>query len=86
MGCLCPKNLEKIDASLNEKLNDDEGAPVPNIEDLEANHITIGFSKYQDIEQKRKFAEYLLSNDYNVWKAYLGEVKILDDEEFYELP
>jgi len=85
MGCLCPKNVEKIDASLNEKLNDDEGAPVPNIEDLEANHITIGFSKYQDIEQKRKFAEYLLSNDYNVWKAYLGEVKILDDEEFYEL-
>ena len=57
MRCLCPKNLEKIDASLNEKLNDDEGAPVPNIEDLEANHITIGFSKYQDIEQKRKFAE-----------------------------
>ncbi len=85
MGCLCPKNLERIDASLNEKLNDDEGAPVPNIEDLEANHITIGFSKYQDIPQKRKLAEYLLSNDLNIFKRHLGEVKILDDEEFYEL-
>lgn len=86
MGCLCPKNYKKVNPSLKEKLNlDDEGAPVPTIEDLEVNHITIGFSKYHDVAQKRKLVEYLLSNDINTFKRYLEEVKKLEDEEFYEL-
>lgn len=51
MGCLCPKvNKTKNSTDLNEQLNED---PAPNEqEDLEANHITIGLSKYQDISQK----------------------------------
>ena len=81
MGCLCPKNLKSKYNSLNEKLNDEDEAPVPTIEDLEANHMTIGFSKYHDVAQKRKLAEYLLSNDINLFKRYLEEVKKLDDEE-----
>ena len=85
MGCLCPKNLKNKYNSLNEKLNDEDEAPVPTIEDLEANHMTIGFSKYHDVAQKRKLAEYLLSNDINRFKRYLEEVKKLDDEELYEL-
>ena len=87
MGCLCPKIHVKPSKDLKEKLNenDDEGAPTPNIEDLEANHMTIGFSKYQDIAQKRKLAEYLLSNDINIYKRLLEEMKNLNDDEFYEL-
>lgn len=84
MGCLCPKvNKTKNSPDLNEQLNED---PAPNEqEDLEANHITIGLSKYQDISQKRKLAEYLLSNDLNIFKRHLSDVKNLSDEEFNEL-
>ena len=84
MGCLCPKaNKTKNTTDLNEQLNED---PAPNEqEDIEANHITIGLSKYQDISQKRKLAEYLLSNDLNVFKKNLSVVKNFSDEEFNAL-
>lgn len=84
MGCLCPKvNKTKNSTDLNEQLNED---PAPNEqEDLEANHITIGLSKYQDISQKRKLAEYLLSNDLNIYKRHLSDVKNFGDEEFNAL-
>ena len=87
MGCLCPKFFKPQQTSIVEKLkyDDDEEAPVPTIEDLERNHMTIGLSKYQDIHQKREMAEYLLSNDINLFKRYVEEVKKLDDEDFYEL-
>ena len=86
MGCLCPKLFKSDTKGLNEKLNDGEEAPTPTIEeDLEANHMTIGFSKYHDIHLKRKLAEYLLDGDYNIYKKYLEEVKNLEDEEFYQL-
>lgn len=82
MGCLCPKNANSKNPNLNDKLNEE---PDPtDQEDLEANHITIGLSKYQDIEKKRKFAEFLISSDYNVYKKHLEEVRQLNDEEFNE--
>ena len=84
MGCLCPKNIKTQNTNdLNEQLNED---PTPTEKgDIEANHITIGLSKYQDISQKRKFAEYLISNDYGVFKRLLFEVKNLNDEDFNAL-
>lgn len=82
MGCLCPKNANSKNPNLNDKLNEE---PDPtDQEDLEANHITIGLSKYQDIEKKRKFAEFLISSDYNIYKKHLEEVSQLNDEEFIE--
>ena len=82
MGCLCPKNANSKNPNLNDKLNEE---PDPtDQEDLEANHITIGLSKYQDIEKKRKLAEFLISSDYNVYKKHLEEVRQLNDEEFIE--
>ena len=87
MGCLCPKIYNKPTKGLDEKLNENNGEdlPAPSIEDLEANTVTIGFSKYQDIPQKRKLAEYLLSHDINLFKRHLEEMKNLNDEEFNEL-
>ena len=84
MGCLCPKSIKPKNINdLSEQLNE---SPAPNEkEDLEANHITIGLSKYQDISQKRKMAEYLLSNDYGIFKRHTHEVKNLNDEDFNEL-
>ena len=83
MGCLCPKNANSKNPNLNDKLNEE---PTPTgQEDLEANHITIGLSKYQDIEQKRKFAIFLVSSDINIFKRHLEEVRQLSDEEFNEL-
>ena len=83
MGCLCPKNANSKNPNLNDKLNEE---PTPtDQEDLEANHITIGLSKYQDIEQKRKFAIFLVSSDINIFKRHLEEVRQLSDEEFNEL-
>ena len=79
MGCLCPKIYNKPTKGLDEKLNENNGEdlPAPSIEDLEANTVTIGFSKYQDIPQKRKLAEYLLSHDINLFKRHLEEMKNL---------
>ena len=59
MGCICPRLFNKDkNKEIHEKLNNDEEAPVPisvpKIEDLEANHMTIGFSKYYDLPQKKK--------------------------------
>jgi hypothetical protein len=83
MGCLCPKNANSKNPNLNDKLNEE---PEPtDQEDLEANHITIGLSKYQDIDQKRKFVVFLLSSDLNVFKKHLEEVRQLSDNEFNEL-
>ena len=54
MGCLCPRLFNKNkNEEIHEKLNVDEEAPVPpisvpKIEDLEANHMTIGYTKYND--------------------------------------
>ena len=87
MGCLCPKINKKISQGLNEKLNEnkEEDLPAPSVEDLEANHMTIFLSKYQDVPQKRKLAEFLLSHEFNRFKKHLEEMKNLTDEEFYEL-
>jgi hypothetical protein len=83
MGCLCPKNANSKNPNLNDKLNEE---PEPtDQEDLEANHITIGLSKYQDIDQKRKFVVFLLNSDLNVFKKHLEEVRQLSDNEFNEL-
>ena len=41
--------------------------------------------KKKDLLEKRKLAEYLLSNDYKVFKRHLPEVQKLNDEEFNEL-
>ena len=38
-----------------------------------------------DLPEKRKLAEYLISNDYNIYKRHLLEVQKLNDEEFNEL-
>ena len=93
MGCLCPKKLKKYaNDEIKEKLNEDEEeAPAPgsitltNVEDLEKNNITVGFSKYNDLPKKRKLADYLIENDYNIFKRHLNEMRELGDEEFYEL-
>lgn len=83
MGCLCPKNIRrKVPDELNEKLNEE---PAPTKEEIEANIITVGQSKYQDIEQKRKMAKFLLESDLNIFKRNLPEVLKLSDEEFNEL-
>ena len=90
MGCLCPGLFNKKEnKEIHEKLNTDEEAPVPisvpKIEDLEENHMTIGFSKYNDLPQKKKFAEYLVKNDYRIFSNHLDEMMNLDDEAFFEL-
>ena len=83
MGCLCPKlKLNKFNKYLNEKLNE-EPAPIEK-EDQDI-HITVGNPKYPDISQKRKLAEFLISNDFNIFKKHLEQVKQLSDEDFYEL-
>lgn len=83
MGCLCPKlKLNKFIKDLNEKLNE-EPAPIEK-EDQDI-HITVGNPKYQDIAQKRKLAEFLISNDLNIFKKLLIQVKQLSDEDFYQL-
>lgn len=38
-----------------------------------------------DLPKKRKLAEYLLSNDLNIFKKHLQEVRNLNDEKFSEL-
>ena len=91
MGCLCPRLFNKNkNEEIHEKLNVDEEAPVPpisvpKIEDLEANHMTIGFSKYNDLPQKKKFAEFLVKNDHRVFRENLDLMMNLEDEAFYEL-
>jgi hypothetical protein len=83
MGCLCPKlKLNKFIKDLNEKLNE-EPAPIEK-EDQDI-HITVGNPKYPDISQKRKLAEFLISNDLNIFKKLLMQVKQLSDEDFYQL-
>jgi hypothetical protein len=83
MGCLCPKlKLNKFNKYLNEKLNE-EPAPIEK-EDQDI-LITVGNPKYPDISQKRKLAEFLISNDFNIFKKHLEQVKQLSDEDFYEL-
>lgn len=68
MGCLCPKlKLNKFIKDLNEKLNE-EPAPIEK-EDQDI-HITVGNPKYPDISQKRKLAEFLISNDLNIFKNF----------------
>ena len=90
MGCLCPRLFnQNNNKEIKEKLNDEEKAPVPNPfpneADLERNCMTIGFSKYKDLPQKRNFAEYLVSNDYNTIKKYIDQMINLEDEEFFQL-
>ena len=91
MGCLCPRLFNKNkNEEIHEKLNVDEEAPVPpisvpKIEDLEANHMTIGFSKYNDLPQKKKFAEFLVKNDLRIFSQNLDKMMNLDDEAFFEL-
>ena len=41
--------------------------------------------KYVDLPKKRKFAEFLLSNDLNIFKRNLQEVRQLNDEQFNQL-
>lgn len=83
MGCLCPKSkLKKFIKELNEKLNE-EPAPIEK-EDKDI-YITVGNPKYPDISQKRKLAEFLISNDFNIFKKLLIQVKQLNDEDFYQL-
>lgn len=41
--------------------------------------------KYVDLPEKRKFAEFLLSNDLNIFKRHLQEVRQLNDEQFNQL-
>jgi hypothetical protein len=80
---LCPKlKLNKFNKYLNEKLNE-EPAPIEK-EDQDI-LITVGNPKYPDISQKRKLAEFLISNDFNIFKKHLEQVKQLSDEDFYEL-
>ena len=90
MGCLCPRLFNKSNnKEINEKLNVDEEAPVPipvpKIEDLEANLMTIGLSKYKDLPQKKKLAEFLVKNDYKIFRDCLDDMMTLEDEEFYQL-
>ena len=84
MGCLCPKiDRTRPSDSLNEKLNVE---PAPTEKgNIDVNILTVGESKYQDIGQKRKMAEFLLGSDLNIFKRHLPEVKKLNDEEFNEL-
>ena len=51
MGCLCPKINKKISQGLKEKLNEnkEEDLPAPSVEDLEANHMTIGLQYWHPI-------------------------------------
>lgn len=84
MGCLCPKIYrEKPNDDLSAKLNEDP-APIGK-EKIDAEIITVGQPKFQDIEQKRKLAEYLLNSDLNIFKRHLPEVQKLNDEDFNEL-
>lgn len=83
MGCLCPKKSNSKNPNLNDKLN--EEPETINQEDLEANHITIGLSNNEDINKKRKLAEFLISSDINIFKRHLEEVRQLNDKEFNEL-
>lgn len=83
MGCLCPKNIRtKASDELNEKLNEE---PAPTQKGMEINILTVGQAKYQDIEQKRKMAKFLLESDLNIFKRNLPEVLKLSDEDFNEL-
>ena len=41
--------------------------------------------KFIDLPEKRKFAEFLLSSDLNIFKKHLPEVRRLNDEEFNAL-
>lgn len=83
MGCLCPKlKLNIFNKDLNEKLNED---PAPIEKEDQDIHITVGNPKYPDISQKRKLAEFLISNDLNIFKRLLEQVKQLNDEDFYQL-
>jgi len=84
MGCLCPKIFrERPSNDLNLKLNEE---PAPTEKgNIDANIITVGEPKYQNIEQKRKMAEFLLNSDLNIFKRHLPEVQKLNDEDFNEL-
>ena len=61
---------ENEDESENENENENE-------EDLEI--------ETKDLTEKRKLAEYLISNDYNIIKRYLPEVQKLNDKQFNKL-
>lgn len=82
MGCLCPKKERIPTNNLNEKLNDE--SETIKAEDIEA-HITIGVAEKNDLPQKRKLAEFLLSSDLNIFKRHLAEVRKLSDKDFNEL-
>ena len=84
MGCLCPKIYrEKPNDALSAKLNE-EPAPIGK-EKIDAEIITVGQPKFQDLDKKRKLAEYLLNSDLNIFKRHLPEVQKLNDEDFNEL-
>lgn len=74
MGCeLCRKEFQKEDVKM-----DEEPAPTKIIE-------TDGKKDDIDIQKKKKFAEFLLSNDLKIFQKYLSEVQNLSDEDFIQL-
>ena len=88
MGCMCLRFLNNDEHAKKDKFNEDEEeapVPVPTIGDTERNHMTIGFSKYKDLSQKRKLAEFLLRNDYKHFNRHLDEMMNLEDEDFFQL-
>lgn len=76
MGCLCPKKKSYI----NEKLLGEDPAPIGTSEDIEAN-----VTKYEDLNQKRKFVEYLLNKELKVFKQFISQIKNFNDEQFNAL-
>ena len=64
---------------------DEAPAPVKTDEPAPTSGTTTGQKENEDLPKKRKLAEYLLSQDLNVFKKHLPEVRNLSDEKFYEL-
>ena len=66
----------------NEKIDED---PAPVKTDEPGIGTTKGEPENNDLPKKRKLSEYLLSQDLNIFKRHLPEVKNLDDEKFNQL-
>ena len=87
------KEKKKREKNKDNKKESDSEREESEIEDLEQKIIEQSdiqiekkiVPKYQDLPQKRKLAEYLISNDSNIFKRHLLEVQNLSDEEFNEL-
>jgi len=76
MGCLCPKKKSYID----EQLLGQDPAPINLSDDIEAN-----ITKNENLNQKRKLVEYLLSRELNVFKQFISQIKSFNDEQFKAL-